>query len=110
MIGTGRQHDSIRNKSRFRRGTIVVLTAAMIVAFLATVVLSVDVAYMQLTKVKLRSATDAAARAAGESLSREQDLAAARQAARISRRRWLTTDGEALACMPLRCWRSDSSI
>ena len=82
MICARRQHDSIRNNFRFRRGTIVVLTAAMIIAFLATVVLSVDVSYMQLTKVKLRSATDAAARAAGEGLSREQDLAAARQAAK----------------------------
>jgi Flp pilus assembly protein TadG len=82
MISARRQHDKPAKKSRFRRGTVVVLTAVMIIAFLATVVLSVDVSYMQLTKVKLRSATDAAARAAGESLSREQDLAAARQAAK----------------------------
>ncbi len=46
----------------------------MMIVFLATVAFSVDVAYMQLSKVQLRTATDAAARAAGESLSREQDL------------------------------------
>jgi Ca-activated chloride channel family protein len=82
MIRARRQHDTGANKSKLRRGAIVVLTAVMLIAFLATVVLSVDVSYMQLTKVKLRSATDAAARAAGESLSREQNLAAARQAAK----------------------------
>jgi Mg-chelatase subunit ChlD len=54
----------------------------MLVAFLASVVFSVDVSYMQLTRVKLRAATDAAARAAGEGLSREQDLDYARQAAK----------------------------
>jgi Ca-activated chloride channel homolog len=52
------------------------------IVFLASVAFSVDVAYMQLTKVKLRSATDAAARAAGEGLSRVQDLDYARQAAK----------------------------
>jgi hypothetical protein len=46
------------------------------------VAFSVDVAYMQLSKVQLRTATDAAARAAGESLSREQCLDCARQAAK----------------------------
>jgi Flp pilus assembly protein TadG len=72
--------DARTNNSR--RGTIVVLTAVMIIAFLASVVLSVDVAYMQLTKAKLRAATDAASRAAGEGLSREQDTNYARQAAK----------------------------
>jgi hypothetical protein len=65
-----------------RDGAIVVLAAFMIIAFLATVAFSVDVSYMQLTRTKLRSATDAAARAAGEGLSREQDLDYARQAAK----------------------------
>jgi hypothetical protein len=44
-------------------------------------VFAIDVAYMQLTRTKLRSATDASARAAGEALSRTQDLTLARQAA-----------------------------
>jgi hypothetical protein len=67
---------------RTRRGAIVVLAALMMIVFLASVAFSVDVAYMQLTKIKLRSATDAAARAAGEGLSRAQDTAYARQAAK----------------------------
>ena len=65
-----------------RRGAIVVLVALMIIVFLASVAFSVDVSYMQLTKTKLRSATDAAARAAGEGLSREQNIEYARQAAK----------------------------
>ena len=67
---------------RTRRGAIVVLAALMMIVFLASVAFSVDVAYMQLTKMKLRSATDAAARAAGEGLSRAQDINYARQAAK----------------------------
>ena len=67
---------------RTRRGAIVVLAALMMIVFLASVAFSVDVAYMQLTKIKLRSATDAAARAAGEGLSRAQDTDYARQAAK----------------------------
>ena len=78
------QNDSNDRRFRFlsRRGAIVVLAAVMMIAFLASVVFSVDVAYMQLTKVKLRTATDAAARAAGEALSRVQDIEFARQAAK----------------------------
>jgi len=65
-----------------RPGAIAVLAALMMIVFLASVAFSVDVAYMQLTKAKLRCATDAAARAAGEGLSRVQDEAYARQAAK----------------------------
>ena len=54
----------------------------MIIAFLVSVAFSVDVSYMQLTRTKLRSATDAAARAAGEGLSRAQDMDYARQQAK----------------------------
>ena len=60
----------------------VARAASMMIVFLASVAFSVDVAYMQLTKIKLRSATDAAARAAGEGLSRAQDTDYARQAAK----------------------------
>jgi hypothetical protein len=65
-----------------RRGAISVLVCLLIVVFLASVVLSVDVAYMQLCRTRLRSATDAAARAAGEALSRAQDIDISRQAAK----------------------------
>ncbi|WP_425397520.1 vWA domain-containing protein [Aeoliella sp.] len=64
-----------------RRGVVVVLVCFLMIALLACVVFSVDVAYLQLTRTKLRAATDAAARAAGEALSREQNLDASRQAA-----------------------------
>ncbi len=65
-----------------RRGAMVVLVAAMLVVLLAGVAFSVDVAYMQLARTELQISTDAAARAAGESLTRLQDLDAARDAAR----------------------------
>jgi len=65
-----------------RRGAIVVLVSIMIIVFLASVAFSLDVSYMQLTKAQLRSATDAAARAAGEGLARVQDIDYARQAAK----------------------------
>jgi hypothetical protein len=69
-------------RRHLRRGAIIVLAAVMMIVFLATVAFSVDVAYMQLSRTKLRSATDAAARAAGEGLSREQDTDYARQRAK----------------------------
>lgn len=74
--------ESARKEQTDRRGAIVVLVAVMIIVFLASVAFSVDVSYMQLSRTKLRAATDAAARAAGEGLSREQDTDYARQAAK----------------------------
>jgi len=44
--------------------------------------LSVDVAYMNLSRAQLRAATDAAARAGGEALSRAQSISVARQTAK----------------------------
>jgi Ca-activated chloride channel homolog len=82
MNSARRQLDFPTKWLRTRRGAIVVLAALMMIVFLASVAFSVDVAYMQLTKMKLRSATDAAARAAGEGLSRVQDTSYARQAAK----------------------------
>ena len=52
---------------------MLVMIAVMIFAFLATVALSVDIAYMHLTRSELRSATDAAAKAAALALSESQD-------------------------------------
>ncbi|TWT37383.1 von Willebrand factor type A domain protein [Posidoniimonas corsicana] len=69
-------------RARRRRGVIVVLAATMMIVFMATVAFSLDVSYMQLCKAKLRAATDAAARAAGEGLSRQQDIEYARQQAK----------------------------
>jgi hypothetical protein len=82
MSCTQPNHKPASEEPRTRRGAIVVLVAIMIIVFLASVAFSVDVSYMQLTRTKLRAATDAAARAAGEGLSREQDIDYARQAAK----------------------------
>lgn len=59
---------------------MVVMIAVMLIAFLATLALSIDIAYMQLTRTELRTATDAAARAGAEALSRDQSIGLARKA------------------------------
>ncbi|TWU13111.1 von Willebrand factor type A domain protein [Symmachiella macrocystis] len=71
-----------KSESSNRRGAMAVLVGAMLVIFVAAVAFSVDVAYMQLCRTELQVSTDAAARAAGEALTRSQDMDAARQAAR----------------------------
>ena len=65
-----------------RRGAMLYLICALLVVFVALTALSVDVAYMHLTRTQLRAATDAAARGGGEALSRLQSTAAARDAAK----------------------------
>jgi uncharacterized protein YegL len=61
---------------------MLVLLAMLMAAFLVSVLFSVDVAYMQLVNTQLRSATDAAAKAAVDTLSRTEDTARAVQAAK----------------------------
>jgi Flp pilus assembly protein TadG len=61
---------------------MMVLIAVSLIVFLVAVVFSIDVGYMFLTRTQLRASTDAAARAAGEALSRVQNMAQARQAAK----------------------------
>jgi hypothetical protein len=63
-----------------RRGAMIVLIAVMLTAFLITLAFSVDIAYMQVTRTELRTATDAAARAGAEALSRQLTFAEARRA------------------------------
>ncbi len=63
-----------RQRARNRQGAMLVLICVMLFAFLVTVAFSVDIAYMNLVKSELRSATDAAAKAAAETLSRSQDI------------------------------------
>ena len=77
---TGSFHSAFiktRKRSRQRQGAMLVLICVMIFAFLVTVAFSVDIAYMNLVKSELRSATDAAAKAAAETLARTQDVNAA---------------------------------
>ena len=54
----------------------------MMIIVLVMSVFSTDVAYMQLTRTELRTATDAAARAGAEALSRTQSEPQARVAAK----------------------------
>ncbi len=57
-----------------RRGAMLVLLAAMLIMFFVAVAFSVDIAYMHLVRGELRTATDAATKAASETLSRTQDI------------------------------------
>jgi Ca-activated chloride channel family protein len=66
------RHSHIRHSSR--RGAMLVLLAAMLVMFFVAVAFSVDIAYMHLVRGELRTATDAATKAASETLSRTQDI------------------------------------
>ena len=70
-----------RHARRARRGAMLFLICALMIVFVALTALSVDVAYMHLTRTQLRAATDAAARGGGEALSRLQSTDAAREAA-----------------------------
>ena len=67
--------------SRKRRGSMLILVAIVMVIFVAMTVISVDVAKMHLVQTELRTAADAASRAASEALVRTQDVASARSAA-----------------------------
>lgn len=53
---------------------MLVLICVMIFAFIVTVAFSVDIAYMHLVKAELRSSTDAAAKAAAQTLANTQDV------------------------------------
>ncbi len=53
---------------------MLVLICVMIFAFIVTVAFSVDIAYMHLVKAELRSSTDAAAKAAAQTLATTQDV------------------------------------
>jgi hypothetical protein len=61
---------------------MLVFIALLMTVLLVTVVFSVDLAFMQLTRTQLRAATDAASRAGTEALSRTQDTEDAREAAK----------------------------
>src|SRR6056297_3242362 len=71
---------SILQNSR-RRGAMLVLVVLCLPIILGFCVFALNVAWMQLTRSELRTATDAAARAASRMLSRRQDPDAARTAA-----------------------------
>ncbi len=60
-----------------RRGGMLILIATMMILFMIFVAFAIDIAQMHLAKTELRSATDAAAKAAAQELSRSQDTVAA---------------------------------
>lgn len=64
-----------------RSGAMLVLFLITLPVILAFAVMSVNIAWMQLTRTELRTATDAACRAGSRTLSMLQDVDAARSAA-----------------------------
>lgn len=60
-----------------RHGAMLVMFAVCLPIFLIMLVFAVDIAFMQLSRTELRTASDASARAASRTLSLEQDAAAA---------------------------------
>lgn len=96
------QHDQLlcarrRNWTRdgSRRGAMLVIIAVMIMAFMVTVAFSVDVAYMHLARSELRTATDAASKAASQALVRTNDRNRAIAAGQAIAREHLV-DGKAM--------------
>jgi hypothetical protein len=65
-----------------RRGSILVMTAVMLVMIFAFVAFSIDIGYISLTKTKLQSNADAAALAAAQELNGAEDPAKVRANAR----------------------------
>lgn len=59
---------------RSRHGAMLVLVAVLVSAFLAMVALGIEVAHIQLARTELRTATDAASKAAALELARAQDI------------------------------------
>lgn len=64
-----------------RRGSAAMLITVMMFVFVVTAAITVDYAYMQLVRTELRAATDAAAKAGAEALSRTQDTCTAKDEA-----------------------------
>lgn len=96
---TSRTRKLVRPRRRLltakRRGAMLVTIVLLMLAFIVTLAFSVDIAYMQLARTELRTASDAAARAGAEALSRQLTVAQARQAAKDAAARNFVA-GEAL--------------
>lgn len=83
-----------------RTGAMVIFIGGLLVILLAMVVLSVDTAYMQLARTELRSATDAAAKAAAGELNRTNGDVEAARAEGIRIASLNTVSGRPLALRP----------
>ena len=81
MLAAQKTKRIYRTSRRQRRGAMIVLAAVTFVILIAAAAFSLDVAYMHMVRAELRTATDAAARAGAETLTRTQDDALAVQAA-----------------------------
>lgn len=76
------QHHAARNATPHRRrGAMLIVVLVCLPVMLAFSVFVINIAWMQLTRTELRTATDAATRAGSRTLSLTQDLHQARQAA-----------------------------
>src|SRR6185436_3612785 len=71
-----------KNREDSRRGAMLVLIAVCLPLCIIMAAFAVDVAWMQLVRTELRTATDAAARAGTKELSLSQTEAAARARAK----------------------------
>lgn len=60
-------------RGRDRKGAMLVLIVIMMVGFMVAVAFSIDIAQMHLSRTELRSATDAASKAAATTLAQTQD-------------------------------------
>lgn len=67
-----------------RRGTIMVLFAILLPVLLIVASLTINIAYLQLTRTELVVATDASSRAGGRAMSAYQNVADAKSAARTT--------------------------
>ena len=72
----------IRSRDRLRRGAMLPLIAILLPVLVVFLGFSVDLAYMQNTRMELRSATDAAARAGAVELVQNESSSKSRAAAK----------------------------
>ena len=64
-----RRQATLRRAGRSRKGAMMVLIALMMVGFMITVAFAIDVGHMHLSRTELRTATDAASKAAAATLA-----------------------------------------
>jgi hypothetical protein len=74
--------NNFQQRASNRRGAILPLVALLLTILLGCLAFAVDIAYIQLVKVELKSSADFSARAGGEALTRTQSLDEARAAVR----------------------------
>jgi len=87
--------ESHTRSARHRRGAMMVLIAICLPIIIIIAAFAIDVAWMQLSRTELRTATDSAARAGAKELSLKQDEDAARTKAQAAAARNLVA-GEPL--------------